>query len=80
MSRTLAFLTPADRRLLAQARRRGPEALEKLAWALSGRVTASMEKREQLRKLFMESDEDMAWPPPFIQKKIKLPKSDAYEH
>jgi hypothetical protein len=69
------FITPRDRQLLAQARRRGGQkAVEKLAWALSGRIVGTMEEKERIREAMMADETDFAWPPARFLKPTPLPK------
>jgi hypothetical protein len=66
------FVSPADKRVIAKARRRGPKALDQVARALARKALDLANKKDRQREKDLADETiDVAWPPSFLQKSAK---------
>lgn len=61
-----ALITKADERLIAQARKRGPAALEKVTLAIARRAVTTAAAKDKKREEELHDSEDRAWPPAWV--------------
>jgi hypothetical protein len=65
-------ISPADERIIQQARRRGPKALKKVTEALARKAIDLANKKDKKReKELADETLDVSWPPRFLQKGTK---------
>jgi succinate dehydrogenase flavin-adding protein (antitoxin of CptAB toxin-antitoxin module) len=64
-------ISPADERIIQQARRRGPRALKKVTEALARKAIDLANKKDKKREKELLDSEDRVWPPAFLASKGK---------
>jgi hypothetical protein len=65
------FVSPADERVIQQARKRGPKALDRVTKALARKAIDLANRKDQQRERELADEVDRNWPPRFLQGKSK---------
>jgi hypothetical protein len=65
-------ISPADERIIQQARRRGPKALKKVTEALARKAIDLANRKDKQRERELSDSEDRVWPPSFLKGPSKI--------